>query len=295
MHKLVRVARVIVCWIVTRLCAAEDSDGVNGRPAALYSLGGIDGILSDLGLETIRTRRRAVGEEHNDLLGIRAIRRNVLGQLQAIVSVRGTGRRNGIDRFLKALCAIDRARRQPLHCLRVVVGVAAFAIGIITDLIALLACKLNDGNLMLLVFILDLLVLLGDGTDEAVGGILERNDALSGISTAHRVIHRARSVQHHHDVERLAGNRRIGCRRDSRQRGQEIRIPALDFLDRLIGPDSADVLSCYFLAVIAASPELPVVTGVRVDYLIDHRRSVHSGAGPGVGLGQQGECCSRQH
>ena len=293
MHKLVRVARVIVCWIVTRLCAAEDSDGVNGRPAALYSLGGIDGILSDLGLETIRTRRRAVGEEHNDLLGIRAIRRNVLGQLQAIVSVRGTGRSNGIDRFLKALCAIDRARRQPLHCLRVVIDIAAVAIGIITDLIVvLLTCELYDGNLMLFARILNLLVLRGDGIDKAVGSSFERDDTLGGISAAHGVIHRARSVQHQHDVERLAGDRRIGCRRDSRQRGQEIRIPVLGSLDRLVGPDSANVLSCYFLAVIAAGPELPAVTGVVVDYL---RRSVHSGTGPGVGLGQHGKCCSRQH
>ena len=223
MHKLVRVARVIVCWIVTRLCAAEDSDGVNGRPAALYSLGGIDGILSDLGLEAIRTRRRTVGEEHNDLLSICAIRRNVLGQLQAIVGARGTGRRNGIDRFLKALCAIDRARRQPLHCLRVVIGIAAVAIGIITDLIVvLLTCELYDGNLMLFARILNFLVLRGDGIDKAVGSSFERDDTLGGISIAHGVIHRARSVQHHHDVERLAGNRRIGCRRDGRQRGQEI-------------------------------------------------------------------------
>lgn len=148
---------------------------------------------------------------------------------------------------------------------------------------------------MLLGRICDALVLCGDGIDKAIGGRLQRLDALCTVALTHGVIHRARSVQHHHDVERLAGNRRIGCRRDSRQRGQEIRIPALDFLDRLVGPDSADVLSCYFLAVIAAGPELPVVTGVGVDYLFAHRRSVHSGAGPGVGLGQHGKCCSRQH
>lgn len=147
---------------------------------------------------------------------------------------------------------------------------------------------------MLLGLIRNLCILLCNGINKAIGGFLQRIDTLCAVTRAHRIIHRARSIQHHHDVERLAGNRRIGCRRDSRQRGQEIRIPALDFLDRLIGPDSADVLSCYFLAVIAAGPELPVVAGVVVGYSC-RRRSVHTGAGPGVGLGQHGKCCSRQY
>ena len=145
---------------------------------------------------------------------------------------------------------------------------------------------------MLFGFICDALVLRGDGVNKAIGGRLQRIDTLCVVALTHGIIHRAGSIQHHHNVERLAGNRRIGCRRDGRQRSQEIRIPAPDSLDRLVGPDSANVLSCYFLAVIAAGPELPAVTGVVVDYL---RRSVHSGAGPGVGLGQHGKCCSRQH
>ena len=148
---------------------------------------------------------------------------------------------------------------------------------------------------MLLGLVRNLCILPRNGIDKAIGRRLQRIDTLGGVSAAHRIIHRARSIQHHHDVERLAGDRCIGCRRDSRQRGQEIRLSVLDCLDRLIGPDSADVLSCSFLAVIAASPELPVVAGVVVDDLSGHCRSVHSCAGPSVGLGQHGECCGWQY
>ena len=139
------------------------------------------------------------------------------------------------------------------------------------------------------------LVLRINGANKAVCRRLKCRHAILG--TIHVIFHRAGSIQHHHDVERFAGNRRIGCRRDSRQRGQEIRLfVCRGFLDRLVGPDSADVLSCYFLAVIAAGPELPVVAGIAVDDRFSgHGRSVHSGAGPGVGLGQHGKCCSRQH
>lgn len=149
---------------------------------------------------------------------------------------------------------------------------------------------------MLLGLVRNLCIFLGDGVNKAIGSRLQRIDTLDGVSVAHRITHRARGIQHQHDVERLAGDRRIGCRRDSRQRGQEIRIPVLDCPDRLVGPDSADVLSCYFLSVIAAGPELPVVAGVVVDDRFSgHDRSVHSGAGPGVGLGQHGKCCSWQY
>ena len=194
MHELILFACVISRGLVTGIYAAKNTNCINVGTFILDLLGAVDSIIGNFVLESVPTRGRAIGEEDNDLLGISTPRRNALGQLQAIVGVRGTGRRNGIDCFLEALCTITRARRQLLHCLRVVVGVEAFAILIITDLIALLACKFNDGNLMLLVFILDLLVLLGDGTDEAVGGILERNDTLDGTSIAHRVIHRTRSV-----------------------------------------------------------------------------------------------------
>ena len=149
---------------------------------------------------------------------------------------------------------------------------------------------------MLLGCICDALVLRCDSVNKAIGGRLQRIDTLGTVASAHLIIHRTGSIQHHHDVERLAGNRCIGCRRDGRQRGQEIRLFAFSgFLDRFVGPNSADVLSCSFLAVIATGPVLPVVSGVVVDDLFTHRRSVHSGTGPGVGLGQHGECCGWQY
>ena len=148
---------------------------------------------------------------------------------------------------------------------------------------------------MLLARVLNILVLLGNGIDKVVGSILERIDTLGRTSTTHLTIHRARGIQHHHDVERLGNQRRcIGCRRHRRKRGQKVRFPVIDCLDRLIRPNSADVLRRDLAAVIAAGPELPVVAGVVVDYLC-RCRSVHSGAGPGVGLGQHGKCCSRQY
>ena len=75
---------------------------------------------------------------------------------------------------------------------------------------------------MLLGRICNAFVLRCDSVNKAIGGRLQRIDTLCVVALTHGVIHRAGSIQHHHNVERLAGNRRIGCRRDSRQRGQEI-------------------------------------------------------------------------
>ena len=66
---------------------------------------------------------------------------------------------------------------------------AVRAVCIITDLVALVARKLYDGNLVLLARVLNVLVLLGNGVDKVVGSILERNDTLGRISTTHRIIH----------------------------------------------------------------------------------------------------------
>ena len=93
MHEFILVARAAACWIVARLRTVEDTDGINGRPATLYGLGDIDGILSNLGLKTIRTRRGAIGEEHNDLLGVFTTS-DALGQVHAIV---GTSRASRLD------------------------------------------------------------------------------------------------------------------------------------------------------------------------------------------------------
>lgn len=121
-------------------------------------------------------------------MGILAAR-YIASKLKAVISLRGAGRFDGINRVLEAHCAITRARRQLLHRLRVVVAIAAIAIGVIADPVSLLSCKLNDGNLVLLACVLNALVLLGNGVDKVVGSILERIDTLGRISTTHRIIH----------------------------------------------------------------------------------------------------------
>lgn len=49
---------------------------------------------------------------------------------------------------------------------------------------------------MLPIDTLDTLVLLGNSINKAVGSTLERIDTLGGISTTHRIIHRAGCIQH---------------------------------------------------------------------------------------------------
>lgn len=85
---------------------------------------------------------------------------------------------------------------------------AAGAVRVVSDLIGLITRKLNNGNLMLPIDTLDTFVLFGDGVDKAVRSVLQCIDTLGGISTAHRIIHRARCIQHHHDVKRR-GNRHL--------------------------------------------------------------------------------------
>ena len=91
---------------------------------------------------------------------------------------------------------------QFFHNLGVIVGVPSVAIRIVTDIVGLLARKLNNGNPMLPINTLDSLVLFGDGIDKAVRSVLQCIDTLGAISATHRIIHRARCIQHHHDVER---------------------------------------------------------------------------------------------
>lgn len=79
---------------------------------------------------------------------------------------------------------------------------AAGAIRVVSNLIGLITRKLNNGNLMLPIHALDTLVLLGDGINKAVRSVLQRFDTLGLVVSAHRIIHRARGIQHHHDVKR---------------------------------------------------------------------------------------------
>ena len=274
-----------------RVRTAKDADGVDGGAFIFHGLGGINGIISDIGLKTIRTCRRAVGKEHDDLLGIRAAR-HVASKLKAVISLRSAGGLDVADRILKFRRIATDTRRQALHNLRIVIFVPA--IRTVTDIVALCTGKLDNRNLMLFGIIFDLCVLFGDGVDKGTGSCLECVDAFGRIAATHVITHRPGGVQHHHDIERLSNQRRcIRSRRDRGKRRHKVGLFVLRGLDRLVRPNPAHI-TCRLVLLAARRPVLPTASGVRIDYLC-RRRSVHSGAGPGVGLGQHGKCCSRQH
>ena len=100
-------------------------------------------------------------------------------------------------------------------------------------------------------------VLLRDLVDKRVRRSLERIDPLRVVAITHGVVHRARGVEHQHDIERLRDLRlQVRRGRKRRERREEIRLGA--FLDRyrsvrpcqsdalgryrLVGPDAADAL-----------------------------------------------------
>ena len=183
------------------ICAIKDADSINGGLAVLHVLGSRHSLVGDARVERVATRWSAVSKEHNDLLGARATR-NALSQLQTIVGARGTSGCNLGNPILKSFHVAAGAIGQVFHNLCVIVGVSSVTIRIVADLAGLLARKLNNGNPMLPINTLDSLVLFGDGIDKAVRSVLQCIDTLGAISATHRIIHRARCIQHHHDVER---------------------------------------------------------------------------------------------
>ena len=181
--------------------AIKDADSINGSLAVLHVLGSRHGFISDVRVERVATRWRAVGKEHNDLLGACTTGRNIPSQFQTIVGTRGTAWLDSSNCILKNFHVAARAIGQTLHLLRVVVPKLPFLVLVIADLIGLITRKLNNGNPVLPIDTLDTLVLLGNGIDKAVRSALQCIDTLGGISATHRIIHRAGGIQHHHDVE----------------------------------------------------------------------------------------------
>ena len=298
MHELVDVTRSLFRRVGSGIRSTKDADGINGGLAVLHLFGSRHGSLGDARIKLADARWLAVGKEHNNLLGVFAARSDIPGQFQTMVGMRGAGRFDSSNFILEIGCLAAGTIGQALHYLRVVVPKLPLLVLVIADFIGLIARKLNNGNPMLPIDTLDTLVLLGDGIDKAVGSALERIDTLGAISATHRIIHRARGIQHHHDIERRGDRHgRIGRRGHRRKRSQEVRLFVFSgCLNRFVGPDSADVLGRYFIAAVAGRPFFPASAGVGVDdRRSTHCRSVHSCAGPGVGLGQHGECCSRQH
>ena len=190
MHEFIFIARLVARRIGTGIRTVKDADGVDGSAFVLHGLSSRNGIVGDRGAKVATSRGLAVCKEHNNLLGVFTSRSNPLGQLHAVIGTSGAIGLNGINRSLEALYATARARRQLLHCLRVVVEIALVGVvRIVADLIGLLARELHDGNLVLLARVLNVLVLLRNGVDKVVGSILERIDTLGRIFTTHRIIH----------------------------------------------------------------------------------------------------------
>ena len=196
MHELIYVARSLIRGIGSRVRSAKDADSINGGLAVLHILGSRHGIVGDIRIKLAEARWLAVGKEHNDLLGACTTGRNIPSQFQTIVGTRGTGGLNFLNGVLENGHITARAIGQALHYLRVVVPIFPLAVRVIADLIGLIARELNDGNPMLPINTLDTFVLFGDGVDKAVRSVLQCIDTLGGISTTHRIIHRAGCIQH---------------------------------------------------------------------------------------------------
>ena len=250
-HEVVLVGNALRIGVRGRIGALEDADGVHRSTRVLHFLSVPNGTRGDVRGKLAIFRRRAVGEEDDDFLGIGAIGGLTLRKLQACGGIRCTGGLDGVHLGREGAFRIVSARSQRLHHLAVVVPILAFAIRVVADLVGLVSSELHDGDLMLLGGILDRRVLLGDLVDERVRRALERVDALRVIAAAHGVVHRPGGVEHQHDVERRG--RRIGQVRGGRQRrerSQKVRTILLGYGDAvladlivrhgLVGPNAPD-------------------------------------------------------
>ena len=223
-HEVVLVGNALRIGIRGRIGALEDADGVHRSTRILHALSIPNSARGDLRREIAVFRRRAIGEEDDDLLGIGTTGCLALRKLQTCGSIRCAGWLDSVHLRRESAFRIVGARSQRLHHLAVVVPIPVIAIPVVANLVGLVAGELHDSDLMLLGGILDRRVLLGDLVDERVRRALERVDALRVIAAAHGVIHRPGCVEHQNDIERRG--RRIGQVRGGRQRrerGQEIR------------------------------------------------------------------------
>ena len=207
-HELVLVGNALPIGILCRIGALEDADGVHRSTRVLHFLSVPNGARGDVRRKLVIVRRRAVGEEDDDLLGIGATGGLALRKLHAGIGPGCTSGLNSPHLVFELLFGIIGARSQRLHHLAVVVPMPAIAIPVVADTLGLGSSELHDGNLMLLGGILDRRILLGDLVDERVRRVLKRVDTLRRVAAAHGVVHRPGCVEHQHDVERRS--RRIG-------------------------------------------------------------------------------------
>ena len=202
MHELVLIGNVIGIGILGRIGVLEDADGVHRSTRILHLLGIVNGTRGDLRIKLVKIRRRAIGEEDDDLLGIGATGGLTLRKAHARIGPGCTSGLDGVHLGRECIFRVTGARSQLLHHLAVVVLEPAIAIRVVANLVGLVASELHDGDLMLLGGILDRRILLGDLVDERVRRALERGDALRRVAAAHGVVHRPGGIEHQHDVER---------------------------------------------------------------------------------------------
>lgn len=96
MHELVLIGNVIGIRILGRICALEDADGVHRSTRILHILSVPNGARGDVRREIAIFRRRAIGEEDDDLLGIGTTRGLILRKLLACGGIRCAGGLDGV-------------------------------------------------------------------------------------------------------------------------------------------------------------------------------------------------------
>ena len=232
MHELVLIGNALLIGILGRIGALEDADGVHRSTRILHFFSVSNGSRGDVRREIVIFRRRAIGEEDDDLLGIGATRSLTLRKLQTCGGIRCTGRLDGVHLGRESVFRVIGARSQRLHHLAVVILVVVAPIRVVADLVGLASGELHDGDLMPLGLVLDRRILRSDLIDERIRCALERVDALRLIAAAHGFVHRPGCVEHQHDVERRGRRiRQVRGGRQRRERGQEIRTILLGYGD----------------------------------------------------------------
>ena len=96
MHELVLIGNVIGIRILGWIGALEDADGIHHSTRILHILSVPNGTRGDVRREIAIFRRRAIGEEDDDLLGIGTTGGLTLRELQACSGIRCAGGLDGV-------------------------------------------------------------------------------------------------------------------------------------------------------------------------------------------------------
>ena len=256
LHKLVLVAGSVSANGGRRIGTRKNANSVDGTAIILDCFCRGNRLASHLVIKITERRWGAVSKEDDNLASIRTTGCKRLCQLHAMIRPSSTCRTDAIDRRLEAAYGVSGHERHGLHNLAVVVSKLTVAVGVVTNAVGPIACKLHNGNHVLLVCIRSQRISRRNLIDEGVCCLFEGLNALGAIPVAHRVIHGPGRIQHEHDVERR-GRRlvQVGRGRNGAEGRQEVRIALLDGLvttrtrkddvavrDGLVRPNAPDVL-----------------------------------------------------